>query len=87
MTYLCQGKVGGCHLGPGLLQLPSCSQETQVQGVHRGHRGVQGIYRCASQVEVRWHQEEDYASTEIPCPSYTRGAFTKKFSKLFGVDT
>ena len=31
---------------------------------------------------MRWHQEEDYASTEIPCPSYTRGAFTKKFSEL-----
>ena len=43
VTYLCQGKVGGCHLGPGLLQLPSCSQDTQVQGVHRGVWGYKGV--------------------------------------------
>ena len=54
-----------------------------LQGIHRGHTGGTGdIQVCYTQVEVRWHQEEDYASTEIPCPSYTRGAFTKKFSEL-----
>ena len=40
--------MGGCHLGPGLLQLPSCSQETQVQGIHRGTGDIkvlQGIHR------------------------------------------
>ena len=30
---------------------------------------------------VKWHEEEDYNSREIPCPSYRHGALEKKFSE------
>jgi len=31
---------------------------------------------------VKWHEEEDYNSREIPCPSYRHGALEKKFIPL-----
>ena len=34
-----------------------------------------------SLVRISWHQEQDYSSTEIPCPAYNRGPLSKKFSK------
>lgn len=33
-------------------------------------------------LEVRWHEEGDYNSREIPCPSYGHGALEKKFMLL-----
>ena len=33
------------------------------------------------QLRVSWHEEEDYNSREIPCPSYRHGALEKKFSE------
>ena len=35
-----------------------------------------------SRVSIHWHVEKDYNSIEIPCPTYTRGPFSKKFSKF-----
>ena len=36
---------------------------------------------ACDQLRVRWHEEEDYNSREIPCPSYRHGALEKKFSE------
>ena len=35
-----------------------------------------------ARVSIQWHYEQDYNNIEIPCPTYQRGPFTKKFSKI-----
>ena len=45
---------------------------------------LSSLTSCAdlSQVEVEWHSEQDYGSTEIPCPAYNSGPLSKKFIPL-----
>ena len=50
------------------------------QGKPGGCQVDSSLTSCAS-TRVKWHEEEDYNSREIPCPSYRHGALEKKFSE------
>ena len=50
------------------------------QGKPGGCQIDSSLTSCGS-TRVKWHEEEDYNSREIPCPSYRHGALEKKFSK------
>ena len=50
------------------------------QGKPGGCQIDSSLTSCAS-IRVKWHEEEDYNSREIPCPSYRHGALEKKFSE------
>ena len=50
------------------------------QGKPGGCQIDSSLTSCTS-TRVKWHEEEDYNSREIPCPSYRHGALEKKFSE------
>ena len=70
VSHLLSALIYWCQGKPG-----GCSVDTDH---------VQSLVTCSdlASVSVSWHYEPDYNNIEIPCPTYVRGHFTKKFSEL-----